>query len=78
MYTRTSSGTVAKPRSNCGEENFSLGQDWQYMLGNYDGGGQNNGSWKFYYSTESGFNGSSSMEPKGKAGSSSGVCFWRT
>lgn len=78
MYTRTSSGTVAKPRTNCGEENFTMGQDWQYMIANYDGSGQNNGSWKFYYSTESGFNGGASMEPKGKAGASSGVCFWRS
>jgi len=77
MYTRTSSGTVAKPRTNNGEENYSLGQDWQYLLGEYNGA-QNNNSWKFYYSTESGFAGSSSMEPKGHAGSSSGVCFWRS
>jgi len=77
MYTRTSSGTVSKPRSNCGEENFTMGQDWQYMIGNYDGSGQNNGSWKFYYATESGFTGGSDMEPKGHAGASSAYCWWR-
>lgn len=76
MYTNSTSGTVGKPRSNCGEENFTLGQDWQYMLGNYDGT-QNNGSWKFYYATQSGFNTNSTTEPKGKGGSSSGHCWWR-
>jgi hypothetical protein len=76
FVTRTTAGTYAKPRANCGEENFTLGQDWQYMLGNYDGA-QNNGSWKWYYYTETGVNTSSTTEPKGKAGSSSGHCVWR-
>jgi hypothetical protein len=76
MYTRTSSGTVGKPLTNSGEENFTMGQDWQYCLGEYDGL-QNNNAWKFYYSTETGFSGGSDMQPKGHAGSSSGTCFWR-
>lgn len=76
MYTRTTAGTVAKPVTNNGEENFTLGQDWQYMLGEYNGA-QNNNAWKFYFSTESGFAGNSSMQPQGKGGASSGVCWWR-
>ena len=74
--TNTTSGTVVKPDGNCGEENFTMGQDHQYMLGQYNGQ-QNNRSWRWNYATESGFQGSSTMEPKGKAGSSSGVCSWR-
>jgi len=76
MYTRTTSGTVAKPVTNNGEENFTMGQDWQYLLGEYNGA-QNNNAWKFYYSTETGYSGGSDMQPKGHAGSSSGTCFWR-
>jgi len=68
--------THSKPRGNCGEENYTMGQDWQYMLGNYDGS-QNNGSWKWYYYTDSGVNVGSTTEPKGKGGSSSGACAWR-
>ena len=41
--TDTNIGNVSKPHPNCGEENFTMGQDWQYMLGNYDGA-QNNTS----------------------------------
>lgn len=67
----------SKPVGNSGEENFSLGQEHQYMLGMYNGA-QNNISWKFLYATESGFQGGSSMEPKGKGGASSGVCAWRS
>ena len=77
MVINTTSGSVAKPRGNCGEENYTMGQDHQYMIGNYDGGGQNNGSWKFNYSTESGWNGNSSLEPKGHLGASSGATAWR-
>ena len=76
MITSTTSGTVGKPRTNCGEENLTVGQDWQYCLGEYNGA-QNNGSWKFFYATETGFSGASTMEPKGKGGSSSGACGWR-
>lgn len=74
--TNTTSGTVVKPVTNSGEENLTLGQEHQYMLGMYNGL-QNNISWKFIYATESGFRGASSMEPKGKPGSSSGVCGWK-
>jgi hypothetical protein len=66
---------INKPVQNSGEENLTLGQDHQYMLGMYNGA-QNNISWRFNYSTESGFQGGASMEPKGKAGMSSAVCGW--
>ena len=74
--TNSTSGTVSKPVGSCGEENYTMGNDHQYMLGQYNGL-QNNLSWRFNYATESGFQGGSSMEPKGKAGSSSAVCAWR-
>jgi len=76
MVTDTTSGTVTKPIQNSGEENLTLGQDWQYMLGMYNGA-QNNLSWKWFYYTETGSQNSSTLEPKGKGGSSSGVCSWR-
>jgi hypothetical protein len=70
-------GTVPKPHPNCGEENFTLGQDWQYMVGNYDGTGQNNTSWKFYYTTESGTVNPAGLAPTAHGGQSSGHCGWR-
>ncbi len=73
----TNIGTVAKPHANCGEENFTMGQDHQYMLGNYDGTGQNNTSWKFYYATDSGSNSVSGLAPGVNAGTSSGCTGWR-
>ena len=74
--TNTTAGGFSKPVTNSGEENFTMGQDHQYMLGMFNGL-QNNISWKFNYATESGFQGGASMEPKGKAGASSGACAWR-
>ena len=74
--TNTTSGTVPKPVTNSGEENLTLGQDHQYMLGMYNGA-QNNISWKFMYASESGANLGSTLEPKGKPGASSGHCSWR-
>ena len=69
--------TIAKPVTNCGEENFTQGQDYQYMLGSYDGA-QNNRAWRFTYATDSGFEGGATMQPKGgQSGRSSGHCFWR-
>jgi hypothetical protein len=76
MFVNLTSGTVVKPVGNSGEENFTMGQDHQYMLGMYNNL-QNNISWKFTYATETGFQGGASMEPKGKGGSSSGVMAWR-
>ena len=73
----TNIGNVAKPHPNCGEENFALGQDSQYMLGNYDGTGQNNTSWKFNYSTDTGTTNIPGLAPAVNAGTSSGHCGWR-
>ena len=72
----TNIGTVAKPDTNTGEENFTMGQDWQYMLGNYNGA-QNNNSWKFYYATDSGSASVSGLNPGVNGGTSSGANGWR-
>lgn len=74
--TESNIGNVAKPYPNCGEENFTMGQDHQYMIGNYDGT-QNNGSWKFYYATDSGSSSVSGLNPTTHGGMSSGHCGWR-
>ena len=74
--TNTTSRTFPKPYTNCGEENYTMGQDHCYMLGQYNGA-QNNLSFRWNYAADSGRTGGSSMEPKGKAGASSGVCAWR-
>jgi hypothetical protein len=74
--TDTNLGNVAKPDGNCGEENFTMGQDWQYMLGNYNGV-QNNNSWKFTYATDTGVLNPSGLSPGVNAGTSSGHCGWR-
>lgn len=78
LSTDTNIGNVAKPHPNCGEENFTMGQDWQYMLGCYDGTGQNNVSWKFYYATRSGVVNPAGLSPYAHAGQSSGHCGWRS
>jgi len=77
FFTETNIGNVAKPHGNCGEENFTMGQDHQYMLGNYDGV-QNNTSWKFTYATDSGVVNPSGLPPGVNGGTSSGHCGWRT
>jgi len=69
--------TVAKPIGNSGEENFDMGQSWQYMMGMYDGL-QNNRGWKFTYSTDSGFELGSGSVRTGVPGGSSGHCFWKS
>ena len=91
--TETVTGTVAKPITNCGEENLDMGQDHQYMLGMYNGA-QTNRSWRFNYGTQTGFEGGASMQPTGTAtgtgatgtccpsgtigGRSSGHSYWRS
>jgi hypothetical protein len=60
--------------SNVGEENLEMGQDWGYMLGNYNGN-QNNMTWKFNYSNNAITALSATAQPKGHNGQSSGVCF---
>ena len=74
--TDTNIGNVTKPDTNCGEENFTMGQDWQYMLGQYNGA-QNNNNWKFYYATDSGTANVAGLSPTAQAGQSSGHCAWR-
>lgn len=67
---------ISKAYTNCGEENYDMGQDHQYMLGQYNGL-QNNLAAKFVYSTETQTAGGSSMQPSGIPGTSSGICGWR-
>ena len=74
--TSSSGGVITKAYTNCGEENYSMGQDHQYMLGQYNGL-QNNLSAKFVYATEVQTAGGSSMQPSGIPGTSSGICTWR-
>lgn len=75
--TETNLGTVAKPVTDSGEENFDMGQAWQYMYGCYTGAGQNNRGWKFNYSTESGVELGSGSVRTGVPGGSSGHCVWK-
>ena len=72
----SNTGTFSKYRANCGEENFTLGQDWGYMIGNFDGN-QNNGTWQQYYHTDTRTD-HSGLQPTANAGQSSGHCGWRT
>lgn len=58
---------------NYGEENFQMGQDWGYMLGQYDGQ-QNNHTVKHNYSTDSLTQMGNACMPKGHVGQSSGAC----
>jgi hypothetical protein len=74
--TDSSLGTVAKPIGNSGEENFDMGQTKQYMLGCYDGA-QNNRTWRFTYSTESGSELGAGSTRTGVPGGSSGHCVWK-
>jgi len=76
-FTETNIGNVSKPHGNCGEENFTMGQDHQYMIACYDGSGQSNNSWKFSYTTDTGVINPSGLAPGVNAGASSGHCGWR-
>jgi len=76
LVTDSSVDTFSKYRANCGEENFTMGQDWGYMIGNYDGA-QNNGTWLQYYHTNSRTD-VGGLQPTANAGQSSGHCGWRT
>jgi hypothetical protein len=76
LFTETNIGNVVKPDGNSGEENFTLGQDFQYMLGQYNGV-QNNNSWKFFYATDSGIVNPAGLSPGVNGGTSSGHCGWR-
>lgn len=69
-------GTSSKPIANCGEENFDMGQDKQYCMGNYDGA-QNNRGWRYNYASESGYELGAGSVRTGVPGGSSGHCFWK-
>ena len=75
-YTESHNGTVSKPIGNCGEENFDMGQDWQYMISMYDGL-QNNRGWKYYYHTDTGWELGSGSLRTGVPGASSGHGAWK-
>ena len=68
--------TISKPIGNSGEENFDMGQNWQYMMGMYDGA-QNNRGWKFTYASDSGYELGSGSVRTGVPGGSSGHCFFK-
>lgn len=59
--------------SNFGEENQQMGQDWGYMVGNYNGQ-QNNWTTKTTYSTDAEVTLGFAAQPKGHYGTSSGCC----
>lgn len=58
---------------NCGEENFEMGQNHGYCLGNYNGA-QNNNTWKIDHTTHTMTRLGATAEPKGKGGMSSAAC----
>ena len=57
----------------CGEENFQMGQNWGYMLGNYDNQ-QNNQTVKHNYLNDTLTQLGTAAQPKGHFGQSSGCC----
>ena len=75
--TETNLGTVARPITNMGEENFDMGQDHQYMHGAYGNSVQHNRSQKWYYWTETGVELGTASQRIGVPGGSSGHGFWR-
>ena len=73
--TDTVTGNCTKPMGNTGEENYDMGQDWQYAMGTYDGA-QNNRGHKFFYATNSGYELGAGSVRTAVPGSSSGHCHW--
>jgi len=71
--TGSNLATVNKNKTN-GEENFEIGQNHGYMLGAYDGSGQNNDAGKMNYLTDTWTAMGSDTQPKGHDGCSSGSC----
>ena len=71
--TGTNLATVARNKTN-GEENWEIGQNWGYMLGAYDGAGQNNDAGRLNYLTDVYTALGSDTQPKGHDGCSSGSC----
>lgn len=76
MITSTQEKTVAKIMGDSGEENFDMGQDHQYCMGQYDGA-QNNRGHKLFYATDSGYELGAGSLRTGVAGGSSGGCVWK-
>lgn len=56
-----------------GEENYQVGQNWGYCVGNYNGN-QNNNTYKVNYLTDAVTALGSAAQPKGHDGMSSGCC----
>lgn len=71
--TGTNLATVNRNKTN-GEENIQIGQNWGYMLGAYDGSGQNNDAARLNYLTDVYTALGSDTQPKGHDGASSGCC----
>lgn len=71
--TGSNLATVNKDKTN-GEENFQIGQNWGYMIGAYDGAGQNNDASRLNYLTDVYTALGSDTQPKGHDGASSGSC----
>lgn len=76
FVTNAQTSTVPRPMGNIGEENYDMGQDHQYCLGQYDGN-QNNRGHKFYYSSDAGYELGSGSVRTGVPGGSSGTTGWR-
>jgi hypothetical protein len=64
--------TTLTKLGNFGEENQQMGQDWGYMLGQYNGQ-QNNWTTKTTYSTDAMATLGAAAQPKGHYGTSSGA-----
>lgn len=77
FQTGIQSKTVPKVEGNTGEENYDMGQDQQYMLGNYNGAQTNNGH-KWFYATDAGYTlGAGSVRTGVPGGSSAATC-WKS
>ena len=76
LTTNTNQGTVPKVDTNTGEENFDMGQDHQYMMGNYNGA-QNKKPHKWFYATDAGFTLGAGSVRTGVTGGSSGATAWK-
>jgi hypothetical protein len=65
--------TFAKTFTSASEENFEMGQNWGYMMGNYNGQ-QNNQTMKVSYTSDVCTTMGFATMPKGHFGQSSGAC----
>lgn len=75
--TNTQARTVPKVEGNTGEENYDMGQDQQYMIGNYNGAQNNNGH-KWFYATDAGYTLGAGSVRTGVPGGSSGATCWKS